>query len=60
MLKNTLVIQPDVLSMEWAPPADGDTDIEITMMLEGTGWIAFGVGQGMANADVLTMAVTNG
>jgi len=46
--------------MEWAPPGDAEEEIEITMTLQGTGWMGVGIGHGMANADITILRVVDG
>jgi len=48
------------IELSWTPPGENDVDLLMTLTFAGTGWFSFGIGKGMANADILMMRYTNG
>ncbi len=46
------------ITMQWIPPAANDTHLQMTVSLAGTGWFAWGLGEGMADGDILLMRTT--
>ena len=44
--------------MRWLPPQANETDLVMTVSLAGTGWFAWGLGEGMADGDILLLRTT--